>query len=163
MGRCHLHLGSNQGEPKLQIAKALQYIEIEIGPVLGSSSFYSTEAWGVEDQPDFINIALEVECYLSPSQLLKKVNQIEDKLGRVRIEKWGPRMIDIDIIFMEDMIVKTKHLTIPHSMMHKRNFVLYPLSDLIPDFIHPVLNKTVLELKEDCEDLGVVTKIELID
>ncbi|MFT4535523.1 MAG: 2-amino-4-hydroxy-6-hydroxymethyldihydropteridine diphosphokinase [Saprospiraceae bacterium] len=160
MGKCHLHLGSNQGDRKVQLARAIQMIEESIGPVLGSSAMYETDAWGNNDQNDFINIALEVEHYMTPNQLLKTVNKIEDQIGRVRLEKWGPRLIDIDIIFIEDIIVDTEKLTIPHKLMHKRNFVLYPMVEIAPDFFHPVFNEMLSTILEDCED---ETKVRRID
>ena len=130
MGKCHLHLGSNQGGRKIQLARAIQMIEESIGPILSSSAMYETEAWGMTDQNDFINIALEVEHYMTPNQLLRTVNKIEDQIGRIRLKKWGPRLIDIDIIFIEDIVVDTEKLTIPHRLMHKRNFVLLPLLEV---------------------------------
>ena len=161
MGKCHLHLGSNQGDRKVQLARAIQMIEESIGPVLGSSAMYETDAWGNTDQEDFINIALEVEHYMTPNQLLKTVNKIEDQIGRVRLAKWGPRLIDIDIIFIEDIVVDTERLTIPHKLMHKRNFVLYPMVEIAPEFIHPVINERLSTILEDCEDETKVRRIEL--
>jgi len=161
VGKCHLHLGSNQGDKKVQIARAIQMIEESIGPIISSSAMYLTVAWGKTDQDEFVNIALEVEHYMTPNQLLDTVNKIEDQLGRKRIEKWGPRIIDIDIIFIEDVIIKTGKLTIPHGLMHKRNFVLYPMVEIAPDFIHPVLNESVSNLLEDCEDETKVRRIDI--
>ncbi len=162
MSSCHLHLGSNLGDREVQIARAIQMIEESIGPVICSSAMYETAAWGKVDENDFVNIALEVEHYLTPSQLLKTVNQIEDRLGRIRIEKWGARVIDIDIIFMEDTVVKTERLSIPHNLMHKRNFVLYPMVEIAPDFIHPIINETLTNILENCEDETRVDRIELL-
>lgn len=161
MGKCHLHLGSNQGDRKIQLARAIQMIEESIGPILSSSSMFETDAWGKTDQNDFINMALEVEHYMTPNQLLISVNKIEDQIGRVRLEKWGPRLIDIDIIFIEDIIVDTKKLTIPHRLMHKRNFVLYPMVEIAADFIHPVIDEPLSTILEDCEDETEVRRIEL--
>ena len=161
MGRCHLHLGSNQGDRKVQIARAIQMIEESIGQIMCSSAMYETAAWGKIDENDFINMALEVEHYMSPTQLLKTVNQIEDRLGRIRIEKWGSRIIDIDIIFIEDTVIKTDKLTIPHSLMHKRNFVLEPMVEIAPEFIHPIINESLSYILEKCEDTTAVTRIEL--
>lgn len=160
LGKCHLHLGSNKGDRKLQIARAIQMIEESIGPVWASSAYYETKAWGNVDQNDFINVALEVEHYMTPNQLLKTVNRIEDQLGRTRIEKWGARVIDIDIIFVEDIIIDTDQLTIPHKWLGKRNFVLYPMAEIAEKFVHPVLNKTVAELLEECQDASEVTRLK---
>jgi len=126
-----------------------------------SSAMYETVAWGKIDENDFINIALEVEHYMSPTQLLKTVNQIEDRLGRIRIEKWGSRIIDIDIIFIEDTVIKTDKLTIPHSLMHKRNFVLEPMVEIAPEFIHPIINESLSNILEKCEDTTAIKRIEL--
>jgi len=161
VGKCHLHLGSNQGDRQVNIARAIQMIEAEIGPILGSSAMYETAAWGKTDQEAFINIAIEVEHYESPTTLLNVVNRIEDQLGRVRAMKWGPRLIDIDIILMEDIVVDSKRLTIPHRLMHKRNFVLAPMVELAPDVIHPVLELTMIELYKACEDDSEVNRIPL--
>lgn len=155
-----MHLGSNKGDRKLQIARAIQMIEESIGPIWSSSAYYETEAWGKTDQDDFINVALEVELYMTPNQLLKTINNIEDKLGRVRNEKWGERVIDIDIIFIEDIIIETEKLTIPHRWMEKRNFVLFPLAEIAEGFIHPVLNKTVAELRDECDDMTKLTRLK---
>ncbi len=155
-----MHLGANKGDRKLQIARAIQMIEENIGPIWASSSYYETKAWGNVDQNDFINVALEVEHYMTPNQLLKTVNKIEDDLGRVRKEKWGARIIDIDIIFVEDIIVDTENLTLPHKWMEKRNFVLYPMAEIAEKFVHPVLNKTVAELLEECEDTTEITRLK---
>jgi 2-amino-4-hydroxy-6-hydroxymethyldihydropteridine diphosphokinase len=161
VGKCHLHLGSNQGDRKVQLARAIQMIEESIGPVLSSSAMYETDAWGKIDQNDFINIALEVEHYMTPNQLLKTVNKIEDQIGRIRLERWGPRLIDIDIIFIEDIVIDTEKLTIPHRLMHKRNFVLYPMVEIAAEFIHPVLNEYLSSILEDCEDETEVRRIKL--
>jgi 2-amino-4-hydroxy-6-hydroxymethyldihydropteridine diphosphokinase len=161
VGKCHLHLGSNQGDRKVQLARAIQMIEESIGPVLSSSAMYETDAWGKIDQNDFINIALEVEHYMTPNQLLKTVNKIEDQIGRIRLERWGPRLIDIDIIFIEDIVIDTEKLTIPHRLMHKRNFVLYPMVEIAAEFIHPVLNENLSSILEDCEDETEVRRIKL--
>ena len=155
-----MHLGSNIGDRKVHIARAIQMIEESIGPIWASSAYYETEAWGNGDQDDFINVALEVEHYMTPNQLLKTVNRIEDDLGRERKEKWGARTIDIDIIFVEDIIVDTDKLTLPHKWMEKRNFVLYPMVEIAENFIHPVLNKTLSELLEECEDTTKITRLK---
>lgn len=135
-------------------------IEESIGPIWASSSYFETEAWGKGDQNDFINVALEVENYMTPYQLLKTVNRIEDDLGRERKEKWAARTIDIDIIFVEDIIVDTDKLTLPHKWMEKRNFVLYPMVEIAENFVHPVFNKTLRELLDACEDTSKITRLK---
>lgn len=160
LGKCHLHLGSNMGDRKLQIARAIQMIEENIGPIHASSAYYQTEAWGKKDQEDFINVALEVEHYMTPNQLLKTVNDIEDRLGRVRKVKWAERVIDIDIIFIEDIIIDTERLTIPHKWMEDRNFVLYPMVEIAPNFVHPVLNKSLSTLLEECRDTSTIERLK---
>lgn len=155
-----MHLGSNIGDRKLHIARAIQMIEESIGPIWASSSYFETEAWGKGDQNDFINVALEVENYMTPYQLLKTVNRIEDDLGRERKEKWAARTIDIDIIFVEDIIVDTDKLTLPHKWMEKRNFVLYPMVEIAENFVHPVFNKTLRELLDACEDTSKITRLK---
>ena len=155
-----MHLGSNKGDRKLQIARAIQMIEESIGPIWASSAYFETKAWGNVDQNDFINVAIEVEHYKTPNQLLKIVNEIEDKLGRTRRVKWESRIIDIDIIFVEDIIIDTEKLTIPHKWMEKRNFVLYPMVEIAENFVHPVLKKTIAELFEECEDSSEITRLK---
>ena len=154
-----MHLGSNLGDRRVNIARAIQMIEESIGPIIASSSFYETEAWGNTEQEDFINLALEVEHYKTPNQLLDIVNDIEDKLGRVRREKWEERLIDIDIIFVEDIIIDTQKLTIPHKWMEQRNFVLYPMVEIAAEFVHPLLNKTVEKLLEECTDTSKIKRL----
>jgi len=160
LATCHLHLGSNIGDRKVMLASAIQKIEEIIGPIVASSSFYETEAWGNTDQADFINIAIEVEHYTSPTKLLEMVNRIEDDLGRVRKTHWGPRAIDIDILLMGDLVTDTKKLTIPHRYMQDRNFVLYPLAEIAGEMMHPVFNKTINELLSECDDDSDIKKLE---
>jgi len=117
---------------------------------------YVTSAWGNEDQDDFYNMAVSVSSALDAETILEKIHIIENKLGRVRVEKWGPRVIDIDIIFIGQQIIEKPHLKIPHSELSNRNFVLVPLMDLCPSYKHPVLNKTIKEIYNDCTDTGVV-------
>ena len=106
----YLHLGSNQGHKVGHIVSALVLIEKEIGPIHDTSSFYETAAWGLEEQEDFVNMAIKVETYLSPTELILAVAKIENKLGRKRIVKWGPRIIDIDIILYGDLVIKQENL-----------------------------------------------------
>ncbi len=131
---------------------ANQYISEDIGVISKLSNLYKTEAWGNQDQDFFINQALEVETDLGPFDVLEKVLEIENKMGRVRMKKWGQRLIDIDILFYANWIVNIKYLIVPHPFLQERNFVLAPLCELIPDCIHPVSGKRINTIFEECPD-----------
>lgn len=139
------------------MARAIQLIEVNVGPIQAASAIYETEAWGKEDQQSFLNIALEVEYYGSPEQLLQTTQQMEAQLGRVKTEHWGPRIIDIDILIYDDIVMDTPHLTIPHDLMAERNFVLFPMAEIAPTLMHPVYKKTIQELLDNCSDQSYVT------
>lgn len=113
------------------------------------SSFYETEPWGVKEQPKFINLAIEAETDFSPDELLFILKDIENRIGRTKTLRWGPRIIDLDILFYGDEIIDTEDLQIPHHMLHKRDFVLVPLDEISPAKIHPVFKKTIRQLKEE--------------
>ena len=116
------------------------------------SSVYESTPWRVDGQENYLNQIIKVETLLSAEDVLSAALKIENQLGRVRIEKWGQRLIDIDIIFFNNEIIETPHLCIPHKHMHERNFVLHPLNDIAPDVIHPKYNKTVSELFNESKD-----------
>lgn len=151
MAISHLHIGTNQGELVDNLKDALQLLE-EHGEVIDKSHIYETEAWGKQNQPNFYNMAISYETSLDPYGLLDIVNRIEDKLGRVRNEKWGERIIDIDIITYDDKVICEDKLTIPHRLMAERNFVLIPMLEIAEDWIHPRLEKSISELYIDCKD-----------
>jgi len=142
----YLALGSNMGERKELIEKAIG----SLGPlgikVLRVSTLIETAPYGVTDQPSFLNCALEAETELSPAKLLEATASVEKTLGRVRIKRWGPRVIDIDIIFYDSEVIAGPGLTIPHPDMQNRTFVLGPLCELNPGFVHPVLKLSLKEL-----------------
>ncbi len=119
------------------------------------SPVYETTPVGVEGQPDYLNAAIEIETTLDEVELLEACLCIEKDMGRIRKERWGQRNIDIDILFYNSLIMKSEKLTIPHPLMHKRAFVIKPLSDIAPDFIHPDLGKTVNELKSGLKLAGI--------
>lgn len=145
--KAYLLLGSNLGDRQLYLSKAKALIAKQVGEVVAQSSVYETEAWGKTDQPGFLNMALAVETTLGSLALLHKVLEIELALGRVRHEKWGSRLIDIDIIFYGQEIVNvTDKLQIPHPEMQNRRFVVQPLAEIAPDFVHPVLQRTLTEI-----------------
>lgn len=143
----HLLLGSNLDDPAGRIAEAIQrLVAIPEINILRQSSLVQTKAYGKIDQPDFWNQILEIECGLSPERLLDILQETETGMGRIRTEKWGPRRIDIDILLAEDYTCQTDRLTIPHYDLHNREFALRLLCELIPDWVHPILNKTTREL-----------------
>jgi 2-amino-4-hydroxy-6-hydroxymethyldihydropteridine diphosphokinase len=156
-----LSLGGNVGDVRKVFAKAINGIESELGEVLKQSSIYKTAAWGVENQPDFLNQVLIVETKLKPLDCLTKVLKLEHDLGRVRSgKKWEERVIDIDILFYDEKVIDLPNLKVPHPFLHERNFILIPLVEIYSDFVHPQLNKTILELKKMCfDDLEVIKDV----
>ncbi len=146
----YLGLGSNVGEREEYIEQAVFLLgKVKGITVTKRSSNVETEAEGVEDQPPFLNAAVEIETTLSPHKLLEATQEIEASLGRERGAEWGPRTIDIDILLYDDQIISEDKLQIPHPLMHERVFVLKPLMELAPDVLHPTLEKTISELYED--------------
>jgi 2-amino-4-hydroxy-6-hydroxymethyldihydropteridine diphosphokinase len=156
----YLLLGSNLGDRNALINDALREIERYIGPISQKSSIYETAAWGNQDQPVFLNIAVAVKTLLSPLEVLEKALEIEAELGRVRHQKWGSRLIDIDVIFYGDKIVDMgEKLQVPHPQMQHRKFVLEPLAEIAPKYIHPVLKLSVSEILERLSDNLSVSKV----
>lgn len=131
-------LGSNMGEKELNIKRAVELIRgIARILILKESSLYLSKAWGKEDQADFVNQVVKLKTILPPEQLLHRLQEIEIKMGRQRKEKWGPRIIDLDILLYGDRVISTEELTVPHPYMQERLFVLYPLQELEPELIFP--------------------------
>ena len=131
---------------------ASAYIGLQCGAIINSSSLYETAAWGKTDQPPFLNLALEIQTELTALQLLKKILNIEKQTGRIRKEKYGPRIIDIDILLFNDQIHNYPLLKIPHPELQNRRFVLVPLAEIASQIIHPVLRKSIAELLAICPD-----------
>ena len=148
----YLLLGSNLGDSRGMLKRAVELIESKLGCIVDRSSIYKTKAWGVENQPDFLNQVVEIESSLTPEELLKEINQIEEHLGRVRYVKWHSRIIDIDILYYGKKIVDTDDLKIPHPENQHRNFVLVPMAEIAADLIHPQLGLNQRELMENCSD-----------
>jgi 2-amino-4-hydroxy-6-hydroxymethyldihydropteridine diphosphokinase len=161
MNKTYLLLGTNQGERALNLAEAKSKISRELGPIITSSAIYKTAAWGLENQPDFYNEVIVINTEFDAFKILSILLDIEQQLGRVRAEKWGPRIIDIDILFFNDAIINSPTLKIPHPEIQNRMFTLKPLVDVAETFTHPVLNKSMLQLMNECSDSLPVEKLEL--
>jgi 2-amino-4-hydroxy-6-hydroxymethyldihydropteridine diphosphokinase len=145
MAKVYLALGSNVGDSRAHIRQAQQLLAAELGN-LKAAPLYSSKAVGYTDQPDFLNTAVSATTKLEPPILLKHIKAIEQKVGRTASFHWGPREIDIDIIFYDDFILKTEDLTIPHPAFAERDFVLKPLTDLNPSLIDPISGQTITVL-----------------
>ncbi|MBI5050958.1 MAG: 2-amino-4-hydroxy-6-hydroxymethyldihydropteridine diphosphokinase [Nitrospirae bacterium] len=142
----YLSIGSNLGSREKNCEKAVELLTEKGVKVLKRSSMIETEPWGLKEQPDFINMAVEIETALAPEELLKTIKATEIELGRQKDIRWGPRIVDLDILFYDDLILKTPELEIPHPLIKEREFVLKPLSEIAPEKIHPLLNKSVRDL-----------------
>jgi len=154
----YLGLGSNLGDRQENLALARQLISEQIGDIVVQSSIYETAAWGLTDQNDFLNQVICVTTKYEASEVLKKVLAVELSMGRVREIKWGIRLIDIDILYYNDAIVMFDNLAVPHPFIHERRFVLAPLAEIAPDFIHPQLKQTNAALLAHCTDTSEVIK-----
>jgi len=143
----YLSLGTNVGELDENLKLAINKISVlKDGVIKKKSSIYQTEPWGFKEQNDFLNMVLEVDCGYKPLDLLMYLQNIETEMGRIKVEKWGPRVIDIDILFCDDLIFKSGTLEIPHPFLHEREFVLKPFVEIAPNFVHPVFCKTMSDI-----------------
>ncbi|HOO10058.1 MAG TPA: 2-amino-4-hydroxy-6-hydroxymethyldihydropteridine diphosphokinase [Cyclobacteriaceae bacterium] len=148
----YLLLGTNLGDRDKNLAVARRHVEKKIGSIPALSQVYETAAWGKEGQPAFLNQVAMVKTNSSPHALLEGLQKIETLMGRERKEKWGPRIIDLDILFYENEIIHDECLTVPHPGIPWRRFTLLPLHDIAPNWVHPVLNKTIGQLLAECPD-----------
>jgi 2-amino-4-hydroxy-6-hydroxymethyldihydropteridine diphosphokinase len=151
-----LHLGSNTGDRIFNLDKCKYLINEYIGTIERSSSLYETAPWGNTSQGAFLNLALVIRTSLSAEQLILYTQAIETLLGKDIKERWGPRSIDIDILAYGDQIINFENLEIPHPRIHLRNFVLIPLVEIYPDWVHPIIDMNAKTLLDRCEDDGKV-------
>ena len=159
MNNVFLLLGSNLGDRRLLLQTAVTKIAERVGPVSEQSALYETQSWGKTGEPDFLNQVVFLKTQLSANKVLNEILEIETSMGRIRDEKWGSRLIDIDILFYNNEVIKQNDLEVPHPNLHNRRFTLEPLVEIAPELVHPLLNKTMLELKKDLTDDLLVKKL----
>lgn len=157
--KAYLLLGTNLGNRLLNLEQAVKNINNSCGIVIKQSSLYETEAWGLKEQAAFINQAIEIETRLAPEDLLTEVKRIEREIGRVDTVKWGPRLIDIDILLYGNIVFHSDKLTVPHPYLHLRRFTLIPLNEIARTIMHPVLEQSIEALLEHCPDKAQVTRL----
>jgi len=145
----YIALGSNLGNLRANLETALKNIKANGIEILDVSDFISTEPYGVTDQPKFLNAVCKVSTTLEPLELLKTILEIENAMGRIRKRRWGERNIDLDLILYENVVMDTDELKLPHPDMQNRDFVLTPLVQIAPNLVHPVLGKSIQQLKND--------------
>ncbi|RFZ85537.1 2-amino-4-hydroxy-6-hydroxymethyldihydropteridine diphosphokinase [Mucilaginibacter terrenus] len=154
-----LLLGTNLGDRHLFLQEAIRLITQQIAPVVKSSSVYETQSWGKTDEPDYLNQVIVLQTILPPAEVLTRILNIEQQMGRKRMVKWGARTIDIDILFYGNEVINNPNLIIPHPQLQNRRFTLEPLAEIAPYLIHPVLNKNILALKSSLKDSLIVKKL----
>ncbi|MCC8410032.1 2-amino-4-hydroxy-6-hydroxymethyldihydropteridine diphosphokinase [Mucilaginibacter sp. UR6-1] len=159
MTKVFLLLGSNLGDRKTLLAQTIKLIEQRVAPVAAASALYETQAWGKTDEPDYINQVVMLYTNQEPELLLDALLNVELDMGRERRERWGARVIDIDILFYGDGVINTPKLQVPHKRLHERRFTLEPLTEIAPGLIHPVFKKNVLQLLNELHDNLIVKKL----
>ena len=159
----YLGFGTNLGDRKKNLDRAI--ISLDSRPdltILRTSGIYETEPWGMTDQPNFLNMVAEIATSISLGELLERVKKLEQDMGREDGPRFGPRLIDVDILMLEDQVVNQPDLQIPHASLHLRAFVLVPLTELAPDLVHPVLGETIAQLASRVNGLdGVKPLVKL--
>lgn len=158
MTQLFLSLGGNLGNTREIFEDAYPLIEKKIGKISDYSSIYQTEAWGPIPQADFLNQVVLVTTTLKPEACLTELLEIEREFGRERKERWGPRTLDLDILFYGDMIIAESDLSIPHPRIAERKFILTPLAEIAPNFTYPASGKTMVALLAECSDKSQVNR-----
>lgn len=153
-----ISLGTNLGFKEHNLKTAIALIGQKIGIIAKVSSIYKTAPWGYHDQPEFLNQVVQVSTLLSPNRVMELLLEIEERMGRKRTFKNASRIIDLDILFFDDAILKTKNLIIPHPFISERKFILIPLLEIAPDLTHPEMHQTLKGLYENCKDSLSVVK-----
>ena len=159
IGEIYILLGSNIGNRQEYLKRAINLIEQENIRLINLSSVYETKAWGITDQPAFLNMIAEIHTHYEPSRLLQILQRVEKLIGKKKEIKWGPRNIDIDILYFRNIQHSTKELTIPHPEIQNRRFTLVPMNELNEGFIHPKLLRTQKELLQECTDMSEVNRL----
>lgn len=160
MNETYLITGGNIGDRRLELERAATHIEKKIGHILKSSGIYETAAWGNTDQPSFYNQVHLVQTDLLPGEVMSAILKIEQEMGRIRTEKNAARIIDIDILFFNDEVIQTKNVIVPHKEIPNRKFVLKPLLEIAPNYIHPALQKPIIQLAAESTDQLQVSLVE---
>lgn len=150
----YIALGTNLGDRKTNLRAAIEAMPPDV-KVVEKSHIYETPPWGYEDQPAFLNMVVKAETSLEPESLLKYLKQIEAELGREKSVRWGPRLIDLDILFYDDLVIESPPLVIPHPRLHERAFVLVPLADIAPDLVHLVFHRKIGDLMAEIDTQGI--------
>jgi 2-amino-4-hydroxy-6-hydroxymethyldihydropteridine diphosphokinase len=152
MNKVFLLIGGNIGDRLQNLHQAIDGLSAVCGPIIQQSAVYETAAWGITDQAAFLNQALLLTTSLPPQELITTILSVEEEMGRRRMEKFGPRVIDIDILFFNDDIIHEPNLIVPHPQLQNRRFALAPMHEIAPALVHPVLHKTIEQLLRECKD-----------
>ena len=159
MSKVYLSIGSNKGNRSVLINKAIDEIDKKIGKIISRTSIYQSKSWGF-DSNDFYNLSLLIDTDIEPKSLLINLKKIEKSMGREDIDgSYSDRFIDIDILFYDNIIIDSEDLKIPHTKIEIRKFVLVPMLEIADDYVHPILNKTIRQLNNECDDQGIPLKI----